>query len=74
MNVLAFRSIPEVAKRFFRPWLEFKWIRKFTDYDKKVGHFQKLSDVVVNGVSVLIYFKPCIRLSVFVRADYSTFD
>lgn len=52
MNGSAFSALGQVTKRVFRPWLELKWIRMFTDYDEKINHFQKKSDDVIKGVSI----------------------
>lgn len=52
MNALSLRrGIAEVSKRLFRPWLEYKWIRKFTEHDRIVQVFRKVSNDVVNSVS-----------------------
>lgn len=50
--ISSFRGLEQIAKRLFRPWLEFKWIRMFTDYDKIVDDFRTYSDAVVKGVCI----------------------
>lgn len=41
-----------MSKRLYRPWLDVKWIRKFTKYDQIIETFRKINDNVVSGVSI----------------------
>lgn len=39
-----------MAKRLFRPWLEYEWIRVLTGYEKIIEDFRQISKDVVTGV------------------------
>lgn len=49
------RAVMEVVKQIFRPWLQIRWLRKLTNYDKKVNYFRKFSDTILDGVINTFY-------------------
>lgn len=48
-------ALTAVIKRMFRPWLQLKWFRIITNYQKQIMSFQKFSGEVMDGVSITIY-------------------
>lgn len=51
-------AMAAVVKRLFRPWLQHKWFRILTNYQKQIISFQNFSNEIMDGVMLymIVYF------------------